>query len=421
MTTTTERPVITAAPRNWKTAIVLSVLAAITVLFFGILGSAEQSRFVWSDAADVIVLPSMPVQARALGLVAGILLLILSAWSFLLARRRASTPLWLMIIAGLLFMASLLANVGAGHNVPVVFLLTGTIALSTAVIFGSLAGVIGERVGVVNIAIEGQLLAGAFVSAVAASITGSLAVGLFAAMIGGALVSMVLAAFSMKYFVDQIVVGVVLNGLVIGLTNFFYSALLSGNSREWNFPGTLPRLAIPGLSNIPVIGPVFFDQRITTYVMFVLVPLVWFVLFKTRWGLRIRALGEHPLAADSVGINVNRTRFWTVTLAGMIAGFGGAALTLGSVGAFVREMSAGQGFIALACVILGRWNPWMAAMAALLFGFSRNFRIWAGQVGSPIPPDLIAMTPYLVTLIAVAVLVGKAVGPAAAGKAYSKE
>ena len=421
MTTTTERPVITAAPRNWKTAIVLSVLAAITVLFFGILGSTEQSRFVWSDAADVIVLPSMPVQARALGLVAGILLLILSAWSFLLARRRASTPLWLMIIAGLLFMASLLANVGAGHNVPVVFLLTGTIALSTAVIFGSLAGVIGERVGVVNIAIEGQLLAGAFVSAVAASITGSLAVGLFAAMIGGALVSMVLAAFSMKYFVDQIVVGVVLNGLVIGLTNFFYSALLSGNSREWNFPGTLPRLAIPGLSNIPVIGPVFFDQRITTYVMFVLVPLVWFVLFKTRWGLRIRALGEHPLAADSVGINVNRTRFWTVTLAGMIAGFGGAALTLGSVGAFVREMSAGQGFIALACVILGRWNPWMAAMAALLFGFSRNFRIWAGQVGSPIPPDLIAMTPYLVTLIAVAVLVGKAVGPAAAGKAYSKE
>ena len=422
MTTTIEHPVIAAAPpRNWKTAIVLSVLAAITVLFFGILGSTEQSTFVWSDAADVIVLPSMPVQARALGLVAGILLLILSAWSFLLARRRASTPLWLMIIAGLLFMASLLANVGAGHNVPVVFLLTGTIALSTAVIFGSLAGVIGERVGVVNIAIEGQLLAGAFVSAVAASITGSLAVGLFAAMIGGALVSMVLAAFSMKYFVDQIVVGVVLNGLVIGLTNFFYSALLSGNSREWNFPGTLPRLAIPGLSNIPVIGPVFFDQRITTYVMFVLVPLVWFVLFKTRWGLRIRALGEHPLAADSVGINVNRTRFWTVTLAGMIAGFGGAALTLGSVGAFVREMSAGQGFIALACVILGRWNPWMAAMAALLFGFSRNFRIWAGQVGSPIPPDLIAMTPYLVTLIAVAVLVGKAVGPAAAGKAYSKE
>jgi len=148
---------------------------------------------------------------------------------------------------------------------------------------------------------------------------------------------------------------------------------------------------------------------------------VWFVLFRTKLGLRIRALGEHPLAADTVGINVNRWRFWTVSVAGLIAGFGGAALTLGSIGPFVRDMSAGQGFIALAAVILGRWNPFLAAAAALLFGFSRNFRIWAGQAGSTIPPDLIAMTPYLVTLIAVAVLVGRAVGPKAAGKPYIKE
>jgi len=422
MTTTLQHPVTTAAPpRNWKTSIVLTVLAAITFVFFGVFGNPEQATFVWSDSSDVIVLPSIPVQAKMLGLVAGILMLALSAFSYYLAYHRKKTPLWVSLVTGFLFLASLLANVGAGNNVPVVFLLTGTIALSSAVIFGSLAGVIGERVGVVNIAIEGQLLMGAFTSAVVASITDSLALGLVAAMIGGALVSVVLAVFSMRYVVDQIVVGVVLNVLVIGLTNFFYSAVLSENSQVWNFPGTLPRLPIPFLSDIPVIGPVFFDQRITTYVMFVLIPLVWFILFKTRIGLRIRALGEHPLAADTVGINVNRTRFWTVTLAGTIAGFGGAALTLGSVGAFVREMSAGQGFIALACVILGRWNPWLAALAALLFGFSRNFRIWAGQVGSPIPPDLIAMTPYLVTLIAVAVLVGKAVGPAAVGKPYIKE
>jgi len=209
--------------------------------------------------------------------------------------------------------------------------------------------------------------------------------------------------------------------LMSGLTNFFYSAALSDNSQELNFPGTLPFLPIPLLSDIPVLGPVLFDQRITTYVMFLLVPLVWFVLFRTTLGLRIRALGEHPLAADTVGINVNRWRFWTVSVAGLIAGFGGAALTLGSIGPFVRDMSAGQGFIALAAVILGRWNPFLAAAAALLFGFSRNFRIWAGQAGSTIPPDLIAMTPYLVTLIAVAVLVGRAVGPKAAGKPYIKE
>ena len=245
--------------------------------------------------------------------------------------------------------------------------------------------------------------------------------GLLSALLGGALVSFVLAAFSIKYLVDQIIVGVVLNALAIGITNFFYAAVLNENSQETNFPGTLPFLPIPLLSDIPVLGDVFFNHRITTYLMFILVPLVWFILFKTRWGLRLRAVGEHPLAADTVGINVNRTRFWSVIIAGMIAGLGGAALTIGSVGAFVREMSAGQGFIALACVILGRWNPWLAALAALLFGFSKNFRIFAGQTGSSIPPDLIAMVPYLVTLIAVAGLVGRVVGPAAAGKPYVKQ
>ncbi|WP_309710439.1 ABC transporter permease [Pseudolysinimonas sp.] len=271
-----------------------------------------------------------------------------------------------------------------------------------------------------NIAIEGQLLGGAFTAAVVASVTDNLYVGLLAGMLTGALISMVLVTFSIKYLVDQIIVGVVLIALMVGLTNFFYSAALADNGQELNFPGTLPFLSIPLLSDIPVLGPVLFDQRLTTYIMFVLVPVVWFFLFKTRWGLRIRALGEHPLAADTVGINVNRWRFWTVTAAGLIAGLGGAALTLGSIGPFVRDMSAGQGFIALACVILGRWNPFLAAAAALLFGFSRNFRIWAGQAGSEIPPDLIATTPYVVTLLAVAVLVGRAVGPRAVGKPYIK-
>src|SRR5690606_34553745 len=185
----------------------------------------------------------------------------------------------------------------------------------------------------------------------------------------------------------------------------------------FNNPGTMPRITIPFLSDIPIIGTEFFDQRLTTYLMFVLVPLTWYMLFKTRWGLRVRALGEHPLAADTVGIKVNRMRFWTVSIAGLIAGLGGASLTIGGVGAFVREMSAGQGFIALAAVILGRWNPWYAALAALLFGFSNNFRIWAGQVGS-IPPDLIEMTPYVVTILAVALVAGRVLGPKAAGKPY---
>ena len=424
MTTAVSTPVvhtITEVPRKWKISIVLSVLSVIAFVVFGVFGDERTSLIVFSESTDAIVIPNLPVTSKALCLVVGVLLLVIAAVSVWFTVGRRKVPIWLVIVFTLLFLIALVVFTGAGSKVPVVFLISGSIALATPVIFGALAGVIGERVGVVNIAIEGQLLAGAFVSAVVASITDSLTLGLVAALIGGALVSMVLAAFSIKYLVDQIIVGVVLNALVIGLTNFFYAAVLNDNSRETNFPGTLPFLPIPVLSDIPVVGAVLFDQRITTYLMFVLVPSVWFILFKTKIGLRIRAVGEHPLAADTVGINVNRTRFWTVSIAGTIAGLGGAALTLGSVGAFVREMSAGQGFIALACVILGRWNPWLAALAALLFGFSKNFRIFAGQTGADIPPDLIAMVPYLVTLVAVAGLVGRVVGPAAAGKPYVKQ
>ncbi len=409
-----------APPRNWKTPIVLSVLALIVFVAFGIFGDARDVAFSWSSDGDAIMLPDVVVNARVLGWVSGVIMIIVALWSFWLANSRRSTPVWGSMLSGFLFLASLIGLVGAGGRAPVVFLLTGAIALSSPVIFGAIAGIIGERVGVVNVAIEGQLLAGAFTSAFVASLTNNLWAGLVAAMIAGALVSMVLAVFAIRYVVDQVIVGVVLNGLVIGLTNFLYSTVLTKDSQNFNFPGTFDFLPIPFLSDIPVLGPVLFDQRITTYAMFLLIPTAWYFLFRTKWGLRIRSAGEHPLAADTVGINVNRMRFWTVTFAGMIAGFGGAALTLGSSNAFVREMSAGQGFIALATVILGRWNPWLAAVAALLFGFSRNFRIWAGQSGSTIPSDLIAMTPYLVTLIAVAFLVGRAVGPAASGKPYLK-
>jgi ABC-type uncharacterized transport system permease subunit len=423
MTTLAAAPIAlhtAAPPRNWKTPIVVTVLAVVTFVAFGLFGSPQTVRFAWSETNNAVQLPPTPVNSMVLGIVLGVVALAVSALAFWFAAQRKDIPFWIPLVSGFTFLTALVGWVGAGGTVPVVFLLTGAIGLSTAVVFGSLAGVIGERAGVTNIAIEGQLLGGAFISAVVASVTDSLLLGLLAAMIVGGLLSMILAGFSIKYLVDQVVVGVVLIALMVGLTNFFYSAVLSDNSQALNFPGTLPFLPIPLLSEIPALGPVLFDQRATTYLMFLLVPLVWFVLFRTKVGLRIRALGEHPLAADTVGIKVNRWRFWTVTVAGLIAGLGGAALTLGSIGPFVRDMSAGQGFIALAAVILGRWNPFMAAAAALLFGFSRNFRIWAGQAGSTIPPDLIAMTPYLVTLIAVAVLVGRAVAPKAVGKPYIK-
>jgi simple sugar transport system permease protein len=231
---------------------------------------------------------------------------------------------------------------------------------------------------------------------------------------------MALASLAIKYLVDQIIIGVLLNVLVIAITNFLYSQWLASDGRNSNFPGTFDIISIPFLSEIPVIGPALFENRITVYLTFVIVPIVWYILFRTRLGLRARAVGEHPLAADTVGINVARTRFWWVTLGGAVAGLGGAALTIGNVGAFGREMSGGQGFIALAVVILGRWQPLYVAASALLFGFAIILRIWANQVSPGIPTDFITMIPYLVTLIAVAGFAGKVRAPAADGQPYEK-
>jgi simple sugar transport system permease protein len=204
------------------------------------------------------------------------------------------------------------------------------------------------------------------------------------------------------------------------VTNFLFQQVLNDNPEATNSPGTLPIVPIPFLSEIPIIGPVLFENRITVYVAIAIVVLIWFVLFKTKLGLRARAVGEHPLAADTVGINVGRTRFWWVTLGGLLAGLGGATLTIGSTGSFGREMSGGLGFIALAVVILGRWHPIYASAAALLFGFSIILRIWANQVSPGIPSSFITMVPYLVTLIAVVGFVGRSRPPAADGIPYVK-
>jgi ABC-type uncharacterized transport system permease subunit len=212
----------------------------------------------------------------------------------------------------------------------------------------------------------------------------------------------------------------VLNVLVVGLTSFLFSTLLSPNKALLNTPERFPRIEIPGLSQIPIIGPVFFRQTIIIYLMYIAVAVVWFALFKTRWGLRLRAVGEHPQAADSVGIKVNPTRMSVVLIAGAIAGLGGAFFTLGSVGAFGKDMTAGAGFIALAAVIFGRWDPLRATLAALLFGFASNLQSVLSIIGSPVPSEFMLMLPYLVTIFAVAGLVGHVRGPAASGKPYIK-
>lgn len=408
---------------SWKAPIVYAVLTVFAAILFLLARQDGDATFRISGGGDVIQLPEVTLNATVTGIVATILLALITLASALLVRAHRRVPIWLAVVFALVFLLAFLTWAAAGattHVIPVTGLLAGGLSLSVPLIFGAMCGVLSERVGVVNIAIEGQLLAGAFTSAVVATATGNAFIGLAAAAVAGVLVSFVLAAFAIKYFVDQVIVGVVLNVLVVGLTSFLFSQLLAPNAQTLNTPPRFARLPIPFLSDIPVIGPMLFNQTIIVYLMYVTVIAVYIGLFHTRWGLRLRAVGEHPQAADTVGINIARTRFWNVSLGGAIAGLGGAFFTLGAVGAFNKEMTAGAGYIALAAVIFGQWDPIRATLAALLFGFASNLQNTLGVIGSPVPSEFMLMLPYVVTIFAVAGLVGKVRGPAAAGKPYIK-
>ena len=405
---------------GYKAPSVMGALGLLVLYFFGIASKPGEVAFELSRRQDAVQLPSITVDAMLLGTVSGSLMLALAALSTFYSVRNQKTPIWVSIIFGFIGVVALLGWLATGNAVPVAFIAGTALVLAVPIILGAMAGVMSERVGITNIAIEGQLLTGAFMAAVVSTITKSYTLGIIAAMITAALLSMVLAVFAIKYLAQQIIVGVVLNVLVIGITNFLFQQWLTEDSENVNFPGTLDIIKIPVLSDIPVLGPVLFENRLTVYAALLIVPLLWFVMFKTKLGLRARAVGEHPLAADTVGVNVGRTRFWWVTLGGAIAGFGGAALTIGGGGAFGREMSGGVGFIALAVMILGRWHPIYASLAALLFGFSIILRVWANQVSPGIPSDFITMVPYVVTIIAVVGFVGRSRPPKALAQPYTK-
>ncbi|MEN9707135.1 MAG: hypothetical protein RIS31_701 [Actinomycetota bacterium] len=405
---------------SWKTPIVLAFFALLVMVAFGFLGKPGDVTYNLSNKGDIFSVPDIVVASTFVNILLGSLMLALAGVSVYLTVQGKRTPSWLTLIAGLIGATALLGWLAAGNTVPVSFILGSAIVLAVPIILGGLGGLMSERVGVVNIAIEGQLLTGAFMASVIGTVTHNLWFGLLAAMISSAILSMALASLAIKYLVDQIIIGVLINVLVIGITNFLYSQWLASAGEEANFPGTFDIISIPYLSGLPIIGPALFEARITVYLTFLLVPLVWFLLFRTKLGLRARAVGEHPTAADTVGINVGRTRFWWVTAGGAIAGLGGAALTIGNVGAFGREMSGGLGFIALAVVILGRWQPFYVSAAALLFGFAIILRVWANGVAPGIPTDFITMVPYLVTLVAVAGFAGKVRAPAASGQPYIK-
>jgi len=406
--------------RKFRGIVTMGILSIFALLVFALLPNQSQPvTYSFVLGGEWVLLKEWIVDSKSGALLFALLSIATAALALLLFIKKRSSRI-LSFLFGSTFLMSFLCWAAAGKFIPLTGLLQGGLLLSVPLIFGAMAGVISERSGVINIAIEGQLLAGAFASGVIASLLNNNWWGLLFAPIAGALISFLLAVFAIKYGIDQVVLGFVLNVLVIGLTSFLYKKLLIPYQTEWNSATAFAPIEIPLLSKIPFIGPIFFAQSIIVYLMYIVVALIHIALFKSRWGLRTRAVGEHPTAAESVGIDVNLIRFKNVILAGAIAGLGGAFFTLGAVGSFSKEMTAGKGFIALAALIFGRWSPLGAVGAALIFGFADNLQGLLTIIGTPIPSEFMLMAPYIATIIAVSGFIGKVRAPAADGIPYKR-
>lgn len=416
------------AKLSWKIPVTLTI-ASLIILFFAI--TVEGNTVLrLNDRNQKIDIPDLTVTASTYLWIFFVIAAALTAWYYVstVARDRFGkfgSVLDKVAIIGVAFFTILgfliFAGAGSIGAVTLTSVLIAAIAISTPLIFGSLAGVVCERVGVVNIAIEGQLLIGAFAGVMASSFFKFSYAGLIAAPLAGAFIGCLLALFSVKYAVDQIIVGVVLNVLCLGLTTFFFGTLMTDNQALLNTNKySMPSIKIPLLSEIPVIGPALFNQTILVYIMYIVVAVLTVYLFRSRWGLRLRAVGEHPKAADTVGINVNRTRIRNTILGSALAGLGGAYFTIGSGLAFGSNISDGNGYIALAAMILGKWHPIGAVGAALMFGFAQAVAQLIPNLSGGIPSELVNMIPYVITIIAVAGFVGKSRAPAAENIPYIK-
>lgn len=282
-------------------------------------------------------------------------------------------------------------------------------------VLAAMVGIIGERTGVVNIGIEGQMLMAAFASFFGSVVTGNLYLGILIGISAGLIMGAFLAVAAVKWEMDQIIAGVVINIVAAGITSFFYA-------QGKTLPELMPVVSIPLLSDIPLLGPVFFRNGLFALSTLFIVAAVYYGLFKTRWGLRSRAVGEYPSAADAAGINVTRIRMLNVTFAGALAGCAGAFLALEAAGTFARGITAGRGFLALAIMIFGAWNPLGALAAALFFGLSTAIasQLQADEVIN-IPQQFVNLLPFVMTLVVLAIAVGRVRPPAAAGQPYTKE
>jgi simple sugar transport system permease protein len=384
------------------------VMAAVTIAFF-----------VRTDGDAVFALDAgrtLTVAATPVAWIIAVTLAALGGAQLVRGFGRFSSAV--LVSASVLFMVAFLCWAVSGHQTSLTGLLAAAVKASTPLTFGAIAGIICERSGIINIAIEALLLAGAFTSTIVGSIA-NLWVGVAAAVIAGMLVAALLAWISIRWNVDQVIAGFAINFLILGLTSFLANRLLTDHP-EYNDVPTLRAYKIPLLHSIPVLGAVLFEQTVLVYSAFVLVAVSSWFLFHTRWGLRTRAIGEYPRAADTLGVDVIRMRYQNVIIAGAIGGFGGAFFTA-DTGRFVQNETAGRGFIALAALIFGRWQPVGAMWGALVFAFFEALNTKLSSLNTGIPGEFLGMAPYLATIIVVAGIIGRSRAPAAEGKPYESQ
>jgi general nucleoside transport system permease protein len=397
---------------------ILIAIFIIVVLTFSV-ETSSQTSFATNISDTSIQIPNWIFNTRiALDLIAG-LCIGFGLYQLILGFKRLTNSI--IGFVGILLVFGFLIWGASGSSINITGMLAVMVIRSVPITIGALAGILSERAGIVNIAIEGMMVSGAFAGAVIGSILG-LWPGILGAILIGALLALIHGVLAIKYKVDQIISGTMINILATGLTSYLYIKFLQDSEyQQLNESGFFKPIPIPLLSKIPVIGPIFFDHNIYIYAMYILVAILTVALFYTKWGLRHRSVGEHPKAADTLGINVFRTRYIACCLSGMVAGFAGSYFSLGSVGRFENTMTAGRGFIALAAMIFGNWNPIGALQAGMLFGFSESLTTKLSLLKFPIPAELLLMLPYIITMVVLAGVVGRSRGPAASGVPYEKE
>lgn len=402
-----------------STGVLIAVVGGLLLISLG--STSGRAQFALSDAFDEVQLPTVSLPGFGTVVVCALACL-LAAGGYLSGRLRGRWPALAGTVAGLAVIMGFLTWAASGRDLPfpVSNQFAGTLSLATPLVFGALCGVLCERAGVVNVSIEGQFLAAAFAAAVVGSLTQSVAAAMLAAIVAGVAMAALLALFSINYLVNQVVLGVVLNLLAVGVTGFLFDQLVQPASSEYNAAPVFETLAIPGLAQIPFFGRVLFQQSVLAYLAAVSVAVVWVLLYRTTWGLRVRATGEHPEAVDTVGISVRAIRWSAVLAGGVFAGLGGSFFTLASTGSFTKEFTVGNGFIALAALIMGRWRPVLATIMCLFFGFVTQMASQLQTLSTPMPSQFLLILPYVATIIAVAGLVGRVRPPAADGIPYEK-